>query len=68
MLFTSFSSATLKVVKKLTIATPSAELIDAYLSEIAKAYGVSWAPARPPPASQDSGADGGVMVSSEIII
>jgi len=33
-----------RVVRKLVNATPSAELVDAYLNEIAKAYGVEWAP------------------------
>jgi vacuolar protein sorting-associated protein IST1 len=32
-----------KVVRKLDIATPSAQLVDAYLTEIAKGYGVIWA-------------------------
>ncbi|KAJ7109785.1 regulator of Vps4 activity in the MVB pathway-domain-containing protein [Mycena epipterygia] len=33
-----------RVIRKLGNATPSAELVDAYLSEIAKAYSVEWAP------------------------
>jgi len=33
-----------RVVRKLVNATPSAELVDAYLREIAKAYGVDWSP------------------------
>ena len=33
-----------KVMKKLVLSTPSPELIDAYLFEIAKGYGVSWSP------------------------
>ncbi|KAK7063871.1 regulator of Vps4 activity in the MVB pathway-domain-containing protein [Favolaschia claudopus] len=31
-----------RVMRKLTNATPSTELVDAYLNEIAKAYGVEW--------------------------
>lgn len=31
-----------RVVRKLDIATPSLDLVNAYLAEIAKAYGVSW--------------------------
>ncbi|KAF8845979.1 DUF292-domain-containing protein [Paxillus ammoniavirescens] len=31
-----------RVVKKLVIETPSAQLVDGYLTEIAKAYGVKW--------------------------
>ncbi|KAJ6601409.1 regulator of Vps4 activity in the MVB pathway-domain-containing protein [Mycena vulgaris] len=41
-----------RVVRKLGNATPSTELVDAYLSEIAKAYGVDWTPL---PAYQESG-------------
>jgi hypothetical protein len=37
----------LKVMRKLGNATPSTELVDAYLHEIAKAYGVAWAPPLP---------------------
>jgi len=33
-----------RVVRKLDLATPSPELVDAYLAEIAKAYGVDWLP------------------------
>lgn len=32
----------LKVMSKLSTATPAAELVDAYLREIALAYGVPW--------------------------
>lgn len=31
-----------QVVRKLTVATPSTDLVNAYLAEIAKAYGVAW--------------------------
>lgn len=34
-----------QVMRKLVIETPSDKLVDAYLGEIAKAYGVNWAPA-----------------------
>lgn len=34
-----------RVMRKLVIETPSDQLVDAYLGEIAKAYGVNWAPA-----------------------
>jgi len=33
-----------RVARKLMMATPSFELVEAYLTEIAKAYGVSWSP------------------------
>ncbi|KAG2022766.1 hypothetical protein CC2G_000491 [Coprinopsis cinerea AmutBmut pab1-1] len=54
-----------RVVKKLVIATPSSQLVDAYLTEIAKAYGVSW---RPPGQEDDheGGDDGGVKVEKDI--
>ncbi|PPQ64250.1 hypothetical protein CVT24_008653 [Panaeolus cyanescens] len=32
------------VTSKMTVGTPSPELVDAYLKEIAKAYGVPWSP------------------------
>ncbi|KAH7922842.1 DUF292-domain-containing protein [Leucogyrophana mollusca] len=48
-----------RVIKKLVIETPSPELVDAYLGEIAKAYGVKWTP--PSSQSQDNhGGEGGV--------
>ncbi|KIK07351.1 hypothetical protein K443DRAFT_204413 [Laccaria amethystina LaAM-08-1] len=31
-----------RVVRKLTVAAPSSDLVNAYLAEIAKAYGVAW--------------------------
>ena len=34
-----------QVMSKLVTATTPSELVDAYLTEIAKAYGVSWLPA-----------------------
>ena len=46
----------LQVVKKLVIATPSSELVDAYLTEIARAYGVPW---RAPGQEIDGDAEGG---------
>lgn len=52
-----------KVSKKLTIATPSTELVDAYLTEIAKAYNVNWTPTVASPVDLSEGPDGGVKVS-----
>jgi len=31
-----------KVLRKLVIQTPSSELVDAYLTEIANGYGIGW--------------------------
>ncbi|KII94036.1 hypothetical protein PLICRDRAFT_413911 [Plicaturopsis crispa FD-325 SS-3] len=45
-----------RVVKKLSMATPSAELVDAYVAEIARAYGVPWT--EPTRAGQESPNDG----------
>jgi len=42
-----------RVTNKLVVETPSNELVDAYLREIAKGYGVPWND----PESKDSGAD-----------
>lgn len=51
-----------RVVKKLVIATPSSELVDAYLAEIARAYGVPW---RAPGQDTDGDAEGGTKVPGE---
>jgi vacuolar protein sorting-associated protein IST1 len=53
-----------RVVRKLTTATPSAELVNAYLAEITKAYGVSWTP--PPSTNGGDGPEGGIKVCSKI--
>lgn len=42
-------------MKKLALSTPSSELVDAYLFEIAKGYGVSWSP--PTPLAKEGGSD-----------
>jgi len=54
-----------RVSRKLTIATPSAELVDAYLTEIAKAYRVDWSAAPSSTANSNNGPDGGAKESSE---
>ncbi|KAH6916621.1 regulator of Vps4 activity in the MVB pathway-domain-containing protein [Coprinopsis sp. MPI-PUGE-AT-0042] len=50
-----------RVVKKLIIATPASELVDAYLAEIARAYGVPW---RVPGQDSDD-TEGGTKVQDE---
>ncbi|KAF9654171.1 DUF292-domain-containing protein [Thelephora ganbajun] len=45
-----------RVMKKLTLSAPSPELVDAYLFEIAKGYGVTWSP--PMPLVKEGGNDG----------
>ncbi|KAK0455858.1 hypothetical protein EV421DRAFT_1918440 [Armillaria borealis] len=51
-----------RVVRKLDIAMPSPELVNAYLTEIAKAYGVSWMSPNTPSSDDniDDGSDGDV--------
>ncbi|EPT03464.1 hypothetical protein FOMPIDRAFT_1022423 [Fomitopsis schrenkii] len=52
-----------RVAKKLVVFTPDPALVDAYLAEIAKGYGVKWTP----PAtgdSDDTGGEGGVKEST----
>ncbi|OCF61689.1 hypothetical protein L486_01347 [Kwoniella mangroviensis CBS 10435] len=46
-----------RVLSKLKVFVPSKELVDAYLSEIAKGYGVNWAPESTP---QDEEEDEGI--------
>lgn len=45
-----------RVVKKLVISTPSPALVDAYLGEIAKGYGIDWSPPEPEPPKYESAA------------
>jgi len=45
-----------RVVKKLDMSTPPPELVDAYLTEIAKAYNVEWVATRK--SGQDNGPEG----------
>ncbi|KAL1740749.1 DUF292-domain-containing protein [Schizophyllum fasciatum] len=54
-----------RIVKKLELFMPSAELVDSYLHEIAKAYAVEWAPPVPDVQSDDDDAGGGVLVSDD---
>ncbi|SJL06396.1 uncharacterized protein ARMOST_09732 [Armillaria ostoyae] len=51
-----------RVVRKLDIAMPSPELVNAYLAEIAKAYGVSWMSPNTPSSDDNinDGSDGDV--------
>ncbi|RPD82145.1 DUF292-domain-containing protein [Lentinus tigrinus ALCF2SS1-7] len=56
-----------RVTRKLDIATPPPALVDAYLLEIAKGYGVPWSPPRPEGADdgQDNGPEGGVKEAAD---
>lgn len=53
-----------RVVRKLDMSTPSPELVDAYLTEIARAYNVEWAATRK--SGQDDGPDGGFKVQEPV--
>ena len=44
-----------QITSKLITHTPPAELVDAYLGEIAKGYGVDWTPQN----EENNGGDGG---------
>lgn len=48
----------MQVAKKLNVPTPPPSLVDAYLAEIAKGYGVKWSPPGAP-TNEDEDADGG---------
>jgi len=52
-----------RVAKKLVVFTPAPELVDAYLAEIAKGYGVKWTPPTRGDGDDDGG-DGGVEEST----
>ncbi|KAG5639551.1 hypothetical protein H0H81_012222 [Sphagnurus paluster] len=54
-------TARIKVIRKLDVATPSLELVDAYLHEIAKGYSVDWSPRNNQ--SDDDSTEGGVKGS-----
>ena len=57
---------TVQVTRKLDVSTPSQALVDAYLYEIAKGYGVAWAPRKDDDEAEDG--DGGVKVSDSLIV
>ena len=48
-------------MNKITNATPSPALVDAYVAEIAKAYGVHWAGTNELVVQESNGADSKVM-------
>lgn len=52
----------IQVSRKLDVSTPPAALVDAYLSEIAKGYGVPWSPPKPGGDVNDDNTEGGVKV------
>ncbi|OBZ79385.1 protein IST1 [Grifola frondosa] len=54
-----------RVTRKLNISTPPASLVDAYLTEIAKGYGLDWSPlgSQQLDDANDGGPNGGVKVS-----
>ncbi|KAL1663681.1 DUF292-domain-containing protein [Schizophyllum commune] len=54
-----------RVVKKLELFMPSAELVDSYLHEIAKAYAVEWAPPVRDKSGDDDDDDEGIVKLSD---
>ncbi|KAL2142682.1 hypothetical protein VTI28DRAFT_837 [Corynascus sepedonium] len=46
-----------RVIRKLSVAPPREELVQGYLEEIAKAYGVDWPPGRNGQAEEEGGVD-----------
>ncbi|PIL31496.1 hypothetical protein GSI_06198 [Ganoderma sinense ZZ0214-1] len=50
-----------RITRKLDVSTPPPALVDAYLSEIAKGYGVPWSPPKPDDVNDDN-AEGGEKV------
>ncbi|EIN14381.1 DUF292-domain-containing protein [Punctularia strigosozonata HHB-11173 SS5] len=52
-----------RIARKLRVEPPSSELVDAYLAEIAKAYGVDWAPS----AGNDDIGDGGLKEAPQAV-
>lgn len=59
--------AEMQVAKKLVVVTPSTQLVDAYLEEIAKGYGVPWtAPRAVGDDAVDDAPDGGAKVSGSL--
>ena len=57
------------MTNKLTVATPSRELVDAYLGEIAKGYGVDWTPPGVSKGTdQDDSGEGGVKVGGSSLV
>jgi len=53
-----------RVMSKITVATPSAELVNAYLGEIAKGYSVDWAPRDAPKDDGENDPGGGGLKES----
>lgn len=54
-----------RVVKKLRVETPKAELVDAYLTEIARFYGVPFGEATPEPDDDDDEPSGGIAEEAD---
>ncbi|KAF9225336.1 DUF292-domain-containing protein [Gyrodon lividus] len=54
-----------RVVKKLVVETPSAQLVDGYLTEIAKAYGVKWTSGTVQTVAKDEGNTAGQTPTKE---
>lgn len=53
-----------RVVRKLSVATPSTDLVNAYLAEIAKAYGVAWSSPTLPGGDDAGGGEKGPAIDA----
>ena len=52
-----------QVMRKLVIETPAPSLVDAYLGEIAKGYGIEWTPQKGPDSDGEGNGDLKVKLS-----
>jgi hypothetical protein len=59
--------SSLQVMKKLTINTPSADLVDGYLTEIARGFGLKWN-SDPRPVSDGQRSDVQALVVSDLAL
>lgn len=57
----------MQVVRKLVSAAPSTDLVDAYIGEIAKAYGVEWSPPEKADADSSPATGGGDKVRIRVL-
>ncbi|KAL5533761.1 hypothetical protein ACEPAG_221 [Sanghuangporus baumii] len=54
-----------RIMKKLTFLTPPDDLVNAYLREIAKGYGIDWSPEPKAGGDDESGGGGGLKETTE---
>jgi len=59
--------SSIQVMKKLTTNTPSADLVDGYLTEIARGFGLQWN-SDPKPVSDGQHSDVQALVVSDLVL